>query len=217
VVVDAGLRIVQFRGHTGPYLEPAPGEASLDVLKMAREGLGQALRRAVRAARQTGTPARVAGVRLRSSREGGEGGGAREIAVEITPLGGPDAAHFLVLFEEPAGRDDRRAEAGREDRAAALERELRAANAYLQATIEEQEATNDELETSNEELIASNEELIVSNEQLHSLNDELGAARAELEAVNRELRHRNEELRRANEDLAGRARGEARLPEERPS
>src|SRR5206468_10584276 len=39
VLVDNDLKIVQFRGHTGLYLEPAPGEASHDLLKMAREGL----------------------------------------------------------------------------------------------------------------------------------------------------------------------------------
>src|SRR5262249_47865447 len=36
VVVDSDMQIVQFRGQTGAFLEPAPGEASLNVLKMAR-------------------------------------------------------------------------------------------------------------------------------------------------------------------------------------
>src|SRR5262249_891948 len=39
VVVDENLTVLQFRGRTGPYLEPAPGAASLDLLKMLREGL----------------------------------------------------------------------------------------------------------------------------------------------------------------------------------
>ena len=33
VVVDNDMQIVQFRGQTGPFLEPAPGEASLNLLK----------------------------------------------------------------------------------------------------------------------------------------------------------------------------------------
>src|SRR5438552_2714456 len=33
VLVDDDLKIVQFRGQTGVFLEPAPGEASLDLLK----------------------------------------------------------------------------------------------------------------------------------------------------------------------------------------
>ena len=40
-------RIVQFRGQTGAFLEPAPGEASLSLLKMAREGLLHGLRSAL--------------------------------------------------------------------------------------------------------------------------------------------------------------------------
>src|SRR5262249_36128744 len=46
VIVDSEMKIVQFRGKTGHYLEPAPGEASLNLLKMAREGLLYGLRTA---------------------------------------------------------------------------------------------------------------------------------------------------------------------------
>ncbi len=38
VVIDDDLRIIQFRGQTDPFLAPAPGVASFDLLKMAREG-----------------------------------------------------------------------------------------------------------------------------------------------------------------------------------
>ena len=51
VVVNADMEIVQFRGKTGPYLEATPGAASLNLFKMAREGLASALRQAVRRAR----------------------------------------------------------------------------------------------------------------------------------------------------------------------
>ena len=36
VVIDDNLDIVQFRGRTGPFLDPAPGIASLNVLRVAR-------------------------------------------------------------------------------------------------------------------------------------------------------------------------------------
>src|SRR5205807_8399730 len=39
VVIDENMMVMQFRGRTGPYLEPSPGMASLDLLKMLREGL----------------------------------------------------------------------------------------------------------------------------------------------------------------------------------
>ncbi len=53
VVVDNDLQIVQFRGQTGAYLEPAPGEASLNLLKMSREGLLYGLRTALHAVRKS--------------------------------------------------------------------------------------------------------------------------------------------------------------------
>jgi two-component system CheB/CheR fusion protein len=62
VVVNEHLDILQFRGHTGPYLEPASGAASLNLLKMAREGLLLELRGAINDARRHNAPARRTGV-----------------------------------------------------------------------------------------------------------------------------------------------------------
>src|SRR5262249_20408233 len=39
VIVNADLEIVEFRGHTGPFLDPSPGEAKLDLLTMVRQTL----------------------------------------------------------------------------------------------------------------------------------------------------------------------------------
>ena len=65
VIVNEELEILQFRGHTGPYLEPAPGTPQFNLLKMAREGL--LARRCAwhshRAKKQSG-PVRMEGCRL---------------------------------------------------------------------------------------------------------------------------------------------------------
>ena len=47
VIVNNLLDIVQFRGSTGEFLEASPGKATLNVLKMAREGLAFELRNAL--------------------------------------------------------------------------------------------------------------------------------------------------------------------------
>ena len=60
-MVDADLQIVQFRGQTGRYLEPAPGDPSLSLLKMAREGLLYGLRAALQAARKRNVAVRREG------------------------------------------------------------------------------------------------------------------------------------------------------------
>src|SRR5262249_30809724 len=66
VVVDGDMQIVQFRGQTGPYLEPAPGEASLNLLKMAKEGLLYGLRTALHAARKTRNSVHKEGLHVRA-------------------------------------------------------------------------------------------------------------------------------------------------------
>ena len=58
VVVNERLEVVQFRGRTGPYLEPPQGEPQSQLLKMARAGLTSPLRLALAKARQTSAPVR---------------------------------------------------------------------------------------------------------------------------------------------------------------
>src|SRR5207244_292596 len=67
VVVDEQLNIVQFRGQVGAFLEPAAGVASLNMLKMAREGLQTELRNAVQQCRKEHAPVRRDGVRVKSN------------------------------------------------------------------------------------------------------------------------------------------------------
>ncbi len=227
VLVGADLSIVQFRGRTGPYLDPAPGEASLDVLKMARVGLALELRNAIQKARRSGQPVRVERIGLR------DGDQERRVAVEVVPLtvgeapepsgnargprpAAPGAAPeaparatpwLLVLFEEQAAvsqSDQPPARAARgagAERKSEVERELAATKDYLRATIEEHEALSEELQSANEELISSNEELRSINDELVAAKEELLAANAELTLLNQELAHRNAELRRRSDDL----------------
>src|SRR5262249_40105086 len=93
VIVDHDLQIVQFRGQTGKYLEPAPGGASLNVLKMAREGLLYGLRTALHSARQHGKMVRKEGLRVKSN------GGHRDVNIEVVPLNS-EQRHYLIVFED---------------------------------------------------------------------------------------------------------------------
>ena len=47
-IINAKKEIVYIHGHTGKYLEPAPGAASLNILEMARPGLKMELASAIR-------------------------------------------------------------------------------------------------------------------------------------------------------------------------
>jgi len=208
VVVDTDLQIVQFRGQTGAFLEPSPGEASLNLLKMAREGLLYGLRTAIHTVRKTKRPVRKAGLQIRT------GNGWAPVAIEVVPLLASGRLHYLVTFEqrkaEPAGDPPsaarrRRKGAGRpaaDDRKVLLlERELAASRDYLQSIIQELEAANQELQSTHEESLSSNEELQSTNEELDTAKEELQSTNEELNTVNEELQSRNDELSRVNSDL----------------
>ena len=206
VVVDEDLKIIQFRGLTGPYLEPMPGEASLNLLRMVREGLRPEVGAAVHHAIKGGTPVRKEGLKVRYN------GQVREVNVEVFPIGRPlsTGRFYLVVFEDvtrrsaPEKLEIKRRKGkptSRDERLKELERELTATKDYLQATIEEQEATLEELKSTNEEIMSSNEELQSLNEELDASREELQSANEELATVNEELENRNTELAQINDDL----------------
>jgi two-component system CheB/CheR fusion protein len=203
VVIDSDMHIVQFRGQTGAFLEPAPGEASLNLLKMAREGLLHGLRSAIHAAKRSRSPVRRPGLQIRSVE------GWSRVDVEVIPLASTGRVHYLVLFDQHGNGD---AVAARAAKAASprargksqvlfLERELAASREYLQSVIQELEAANEELQSANEEILSSNEELQSTNEELDTAKEELQSTNEELNTVNEELHGRNEELSRVNSDL----------------
>jgi two-component system CheB/CheR fusion protein len=209
VIVDNELRIVQFRGQTGLFLEPAPGEASLNLLKMAREGLLYGLRTAIHEARKGEAEVRKQALRAKLP------GGTVDVDISVYPLGinAPEGRHFLVLFEKPAVDPDtlpapaakgkkKGARPERDDeRVQSLQRELAASREYLQSIIQDLEAANEELQSANEEILSSNEELQSTNEELDTAKEELQSTNEELNTVNEELQGRNEELMHANSDL----------------
>ncbi len=197
VVVDADLQITHFRGQTGPYLEPASGDPSLSLFKMAREGLLVGLREAIDEVRRTGRPARREGLRVERD------GAWRSVDIEVLPLQGSSARHLLVLFESPVASPAARVVPPLVEPAlvSPLAEELAASRNYLQSVIQELEAANEELQSANEEILSSNEELQSTNEELDTAKEELQSTNEELNTVNDELRERNDELSRANSDL----------------
>ena len=208
-IVNGDLEIVQFRGRTGAFLEPAPGKASLNILKMARQGLMTDLRLALDKAKKSGETVRRDAIEIRSD------GKYLNVNLEVVPLkthtGYPC---FLVAFEEalpnPApsiSRGRARGEkSGKERRTedlkiVRLQQELSATKDYLQSIIEDKEAANEELKAANEEIQSSNEELQSTNEELETAKEELQSTNEELTTVNEELQNRNLELTQAHNDM----------------
>jgi two-component system CheB/CheR fusion protein len=204
VVVDEAMTVIQFRGRTADYLEPAPGMASLDLFRMLREGLLSEVRAAVLQAKAENALA------VRSVLRVGDGAKSRPAHVEVVPFKVPPSGvrFFLVLFQEV---EERGAPApplpapplpsAAEQQVGQLQQEIAALRDYLQSVIEEQESTNEELKSANEEILSANEELQSTNEELQTAKEEAQSANEELATVNEELRHRNLELARVNNDL----------------
>ena len=92
VIVNDQLDIVQFRGSTGEFLEPSPGKASLNVLKMAREGLSFELRNALHKSKSTNEPFSKEGISINN--------GKKLITIDVIPLLNSIDLHFLILFKD---------------------------------------------------------------------------------------------------------------------
>ena len=205
VIINENLEIVQFRGRTSPYLEPAPGTATFNLLKMAREGLLAEVHTAVNTARRKEIPVRRAGVRVKTNDH------TIVIDLEVIPFvaGGSDRYYAVVFEPAPLPLPGRPSKAkakgaGNEEKqdVTRLRRELEATRDYLQSIIEEQEAMNEELRSANEEIQSSNEELQSTNEELETAKEELQSSNEELITLNEELENRNDELALVNSDLS---------------
>ncbi|MBN2564842.1 MAG: PAS domain-containing protein, partial [Candidatus Eisenbacteria bacterium] len=207
--------ILYLHGRTGKYLEPAPGESGMNILKMAREGLRRDLTTALHQAVAHKEAVHRMGLRIKTN------GDLAPVNLTVRPVvEGPGAAAepnlFLVILEEaPASALERLEEAAVVDsakgtgksvpdadaRIAALKRELRVKEEYLQATNEELETSNEELKSSNEEMQSINEELQSTNEELETSKEELQSVNEELATINAELQQKVADLSRANSDM----------------
>ena len=208
VLVSADLEILQYRGDTGAFLAPAPGKASLSLLKMLREGLLVGVRAAIVRAGKEEAPVRDEGLRVKFHGE------YLEVAIEVIPIKahGADAGGYLVLFEDrrhfpqrdpqsSPNADENANVTAADDDHARLTQKLAATREYLQSVIEQQDAANEELQSANEEVQSANEELQSTNEELETSKEEIQSSNEELATVNDELNTRLAELNRVNNDL----------------
>ncbi|HKX61283.1 MAG TPA: chemotaxis protein CheB [Verrucomicrobiae bacterium] len=205
VVINSAMEVLQFRGRTGEFFEHPQGEASFDLIKMAREGLAVDLRAAVSKSMKQSARICHEGARIKQN------GGYIDVTVEVVPFQiSPSRERFyLVLLDfprQPRHEKDRKAQERRRLKRPEVELnhlrdELATTRESLQAIIEEQEATNEELRSANEEIMSSNEELQSTNEELETAKEELQSTNEELTTLNEELETRNVEMTHVNNDL----------------
>jgi len=202
--------ILYLQGRTGEYLEPAPGEAVMNILRMARQGLRPGLTTALRKAVAKREPVFHPGLRVKTN------GDFTRVNLNIRPATSEEVEPplFLVVMEPApeacaapqAGAASTRAAA--DERAtevsvqvAALKQELRDKEEYLKSTTEELETSNEELKSANEEMQSINEEMQSTNEELETSKEELQSVNEELATVNAELQDKVSDLSQANNDM----------------
>lgn len=213
VVIDRQMNILQTRGRTSPFLEMAPGTASLKLQRMLRDPIAPEVISAVTRSMDEGLPVQIDQIRLT------EEDLSIEARVEVLPMPTADEGldghfnYFLVAFL-PASQVGPsvswpqlgNANAGPqiltpEPTLAQLRHDLASTKLYLNSLLDERQATNQELISANEEIQSSNEELQSTNEELETTKEELQSSNEELQTVNDELENRNSILTQASNDL----------------
>ena len=194
VVVNKEMEILRFRGATSLFLEPAPGKANFNLLKMARPELVFDLRNVVSKAHKTGQPVAKRGLSMLVR------GQAFQVTINAIPFQSQSNESFvLVLFDEtpPALLPPAAPAQLRNQRIRELEAELIAMRDDMRSMLEEQEAGREELQSANEEIISSNEELQSINEELETSKEEIQSNNEELQTINQELQLSNDQLSEA--------------------
>ncbi len=208
VLVNDKYEVVHFFSKTGRFLEAPEGEPTRDILKMARQQLGPALRAAIFKGFAEQQEFLFRGVSV------GDGEDEATIDVRVRPLPAPAAAGklLLVIFEPSAPKAALTApmvaQGGYGDDASKdllirqLEEQLRVTHEQLQTVSEQLETSNEGFVSVNEELMSINEEFQSMNEELQSTNEELETSKEELQALNEELVTVNAELQVKVEELS---------------
>ena len=201
-IIDNKGDAVYFSGNTGKYLQPSPGEASLNIVDMAREGLKTAIRAIILKARKSKKLEATTNIKVKTN------GNFQTIKLTIRPLNNSesDNGYLMIIFEDVDTIIEKPAKVIKEasenvSEVNALQQELDTTKEYLRSTIEQLEVANEELKSSNEELQSSNEELQSTNEELETSKEELQSVNEEIVTVNTELQGKIDELAQSYDDM----------------
>ena len=204
VLVDAELQILEFRGLTGAYLEPPSGKASLNLLRMAREGLVGPLRAAIDRAKKENRTVFQENVPVRQP------GDPRRVNLQVIPLKNLKEPCYLILFEEPERTPTPHPRAfekgvlefavrGARRRGPLKARALRSPSSAPGGASQGEDAV--ERQATRQRIVELERELAEMRDHLRSIEEQHEAVDEEFQAANEELQSANEELHTINEEL----------------
>lgn len=200
-IIDHNGDIVYIHGHTGKYLEPAPGKANMNIIAMARKGLAMELGIAIDNAKRKNADVTIKGVEVQTN------GHTQTVDVTVKPIQEPESMKNLLLVafrdveKPPKAKLIEKLPPGKREQCTQIEEELRYTKDKLQSTMEEMRASQEELRSMNEEMQSTNEELQSTNEELTTSKEELQSLNEELVTVNSELQSKVDDLTHINNDI----------------
>ncbi len=211
LVLGPSMEVLHFRGATKNFLQHETGPATLNVMKLLKDGLAVEVHAAVQECRRTRQ--RVVRERIRFQ----DGAEWKRANITVEGLRRGHAELVLVVFEDAPAITTVRPSVVKAPRFLPwggkaeihqlhqtideLEREVDAMRAYVQTVTSDYEVTVEQLRCANEESLSSNEELQSTNEELETAKEEAQSTNEELRTLNEELIHRTREIQKANNDL----------------
>lgn len=204
VLVNEAGDILYIHGKTGRFLEPAAGEATMNIFAMAREGIRLELASLIRRALMQRREVATAGLRVQTN------GDSSMINISVRPLTGYAGMQGLALVAFEPVQIGLTTDAGRTGRQTAskplraikqMEDEIKLLKQQLQMSVEQMETSQEEFKSAHEELQSTNEELQSTNEELTTSKEELQSLNEELVTVNSELQQKIDDLSQTNSDM----------------
>ncbi len=189
VIINENKEIIHFHGDSSPFLIQSPGKPTLNVIKMAREGLAFELRNAL-LKEKNDEPISKTNIAIKDQNY--------QVDFDIVPVPIDGENFWLILFNKREkivqNQTSNEKQNATKERVKILEAELAQLRNDIRMVSEDQEAVNEELQSANEELLSNSEELQSLNEELETSSEELQSNNEELNTINEELMDRQEQL-----------------------
>ena len=198
VLINRKHEGLYYFGPTDRYLHIPAGEASRNVIAMAREELSGKLRAAIQRASSDHASLQVADAQMTRDGE------TIPVRIEIRRVESDGEDLLLVSFKDgPKAKKGTKQSSATPDgsRIAELERELEATRIELETAARDLATSREEFKAINEEAMSVNEEYQSTNEELETSKEELQSLNEELTALNSQLHETVQRLRGTSNDL----------------
>ncbi|WP_457268775.1 CheR family methyltransferase [Pedobacter sp. UYEF25] len=193
--------ILYVNGDTGNFIQVHPGEAVMNINRMAKGELKYAIGNALHQAFTTHTKIEVAGINVKDTDKPFIASFSVEYLIDPALSG----LLLITFYKKPAAKPATKRANNRNQATNSaveeLEKELIYTKQQLHTTIEQMETSLEELKSTNEELQSTNEEHQSTNEEALTTKEEMQSLNEELMTINLQYQSKGQELTQLNNDM----------------